>query len=158
MLSSKNLNIQHNSAKIPNKLIESVDWGSRNHVECKPDPNLPGVQENCPYCTLAWTNDDVSFASVRNIELQLLKTSVEDLMRKSSPIPFKTRTSWLSLQRSCSDMRKAVAHIKAGTIPSAKECRKNFLPIPFGCRRPGKNRGFPRSPRPLHCPPYSRYV
>ena len=69
ILSSKNLNIQHNSAKIPNKLIESVDWGSRNHVECKPDPNLPGVHENCPYCTFAWTNDDVSFASVRNIEL-----------------------------------------------------------------------------------------
>ena len=29
LLNSKNLNIQHNSAKIPNKLIEGVDWGSR---------------------------------------------------------------------------------------------------------------------------------
>ena len=128
LLNSKNLNIQHNSAKIPNKLIENVDWGSRNHVECKPDPDLPGTHENCPYCQFAWKNDDISFAPVRftemetkSIEIEILKMSVQDIMRKSSSVPFKTRSSWLSLQKSCPDMRKAVAHIKAGTVPTPKE-------------------------------------
>ena len=128
LLNSKNLNIQHNSAKISNKFIENVDWGSRNDVECKPDPNLPGIHENCPYCQFAWKNDDISFASVRlsaletkSIEVNVMEMSVQDIMRKSSSIPFKTRSSWLNLQKSCADLRKAVAHIKAGTVPGPKE-------------------------------------
>ena len=128
LLNSKNINIQHNSAKIPNKLIESVDWGSRNHVECQPDENLPGVHENCPYCHLAWRNEDISFVPVRLAHVEndidianIFEVSIEEVMRKSSLTPFKTRSSWLSLQKTCPDMRKAVAHLKAGTVPSYKE-------------------------------------
>ena len=133
LLNSKNLNIQHNSAKIPNKLIESVDWGSRNHVECKADTNLPGMHENCPYCDFVWKNDDISFAPVRHLNVEsidmakncddvnIFEIDIEDVLRKSSLTPFKTRASWLNLQKTCPDMRKAVAHIKAGTVPTFKE-------------------------------------
>ena len=127
LLNSKNLNIQHNSAKIPNKLIESVDWGSRNHVECKEDKDLPGMHENCPYCDLAWKNDDISFAPVRRADVTIIDTvksfaaDIEEVMRRPSSVPFKTRSSWINIQRTCADMRKAVAHIKAGTVPSPKE-------------------------------------
>ena len=128
LLNSKNINIQHNSAKISNKFIENVDWGSRNFVECKPDPDLPDIHENCPYCQLAWKNEDVSFAPVRfadvekhNNEIEVSDITVEELLRKPSLTPYKSRATWINLQKSCQDMRKAVAHLKAGTVPSPKE-------------------------------------
>ena len=127
LLNSKNINIQHNSAKVPNNLIDSVNWGARNHVECQEDINIPGIHENCPYCTWAWCNDDISFVPVRqtyvieNNNIAIFEVSVGDMMRNSSLTQFKTRSSWINLQRTCQDMRKAVAHIKAGTNPSPKE-------------------------------------
>ena len=127
LLNSKNINIQHNSAKVSNKFIENVDWGSRNYIECKSDTQNPDVHENWPYCQLAWKNNDISFAPVRfstikkPVNVNANDISVQELLRNSSLTPYRSRSSWLSLQKSCPDMRKAAAHIKAGTVPSAKE-------------------------------------
>ena len=149
LLNSKNIVIQHNSAKIPNKLIETADWGSRNQVDCKPDSNHPNLHESCPYCQFAWKNDDISFASVKNVTLpgdfnshQNAKlpgdfnshqhvTLPSDLteychsfmseVTDYASVPFKSKQTWINLQKTCNDMRKAVAHIKAGTKPSPKE-------------------------------------
>ena len=66
--------------------------------------------------------NDMAKKCVEDIDIvKTLEIDIEDMLRKSSSTPFKTRTSWLNLQRSCSDMRKAVAHIKAGTVPMSKE-------------------------------------
>ena len=92
------VSIQHlaGTANLPS------DFASRNAPAC--DHQL------CQVCTfIAQTEDSV----VRHV-------SVQGILSGSAKLPFTTRSTWLSIQEECQDLRRTRAHLNQGTRPSKK--------------------------------------
>ncbi len=78
------------------------DHASRNAVECN--------NEKCQVCSFVTRTEN---SVVRN-------TSIQDIVQGKARLPYTSRSTWLSLQADCKDLRRAKAHLKQGTRPSKK--------------------------------------
>lgn len=98
IVSRYQLSVRHlaGSANVPS------DFASRNAPECN--------EPNCQICSFLYTTED---SVVRSIH-------VENIINKSTRLPFTTRSSWLQIQSDCPDLRRTRAHLKQGTRPSKK--------------------------------------
>ena len=92
-----------------------ADFACRNAPEC----TSPG----CQICSFI---DNLTTATVH-------KLSVQDIQAGSAAMPFTTRSTWLSSQAECPDIRRVKAHLQQGTRPSKKitNCRdvKRYLNV-----------------------------
>ena len=57
------------------------------------------------------------------------RTSLSDVFGGNSKLPYTTRSSWLSLQEECSDLRRVYSHLKQGTRPSKKRQKSKTLSV-----------------------------
>jgi hypothetical protein len=73
--------------------------------------NAPTCQDlNCQVCVF-----------VKQIEESVvLRTATEEVLNGRSSLPFMSRTTWLSVQSECPDLRRTRAHLIQGTRPSKK--------------------------------------
>lgn len=78
------------------------DFASRNAPPC-----------DAPQCQIC------SFVR-QSEESVILRVSVDELLAGNSRLPFTTRSTWLSIQSECPDLRRTHAHLKQGTRPSKK--------------------------------------
>lgn len=78
------------------------DFASRNAPPCQ-----------APQCQICSFIQSTSQATV-------LLISPEDVIAGTTKAPFTTRSTWLSIQSECRDLRRACAHLKQGTRPSRK--------------------------------------
>ena len=78
------------------------DFGSRNAPSC--------TEEHCQICVFIRNQQDAT----------VLHVAVQDVFSGAIRLPFSNRTTWLSLQSECPDMRRTHAHLKQGTKPSRK--------------------------------------
>ena len=84
------------SANVPS------DFQSRNAPECH-DPS-------CQICLFV---NDLETATVNAV-------STESIIKGTSRMPFITRSTWLSSQSECPDLRRVHSHLRQGTRPSKK--------------------------------------
>lgn len=78
------------------------DFASRNALECE--------DTSCQVCSF-----------VKRTEESVVRlTSTEDILSGRAKLPFTSRTTWLSLQSECPDLRRTHAHLLQGTRPSKK--------------------------------------
>ena len=105
------LHVRH----LAGSLNQPADFGSRNAPAC----NNP----NCQVCCFV---DTLVSATVH-------KVTVQDIQKGSAPMPFTTRSTWLSSQNECPDLRRVRAHLQQGTRPSKKltNCKdvKRYLSV-----------------------------
>ena len=87
---------------IPGTANIPSDFSSRNPRECE--------QKNCQVCQFVFDTQD-------SVAREL---SVTDIMDGSTQMPFTNRTSWLTTQRQCPDLRRVHAHLTQGTRPQKK--------------------------------------
>jgi len=78
------------------------DFASRNAPPC----DAP----QCQVCIFVNQSED----SV------IFHVSIDDLLAGGAKLPFTTRSTWLSVQSECADLRRTHAHLKQGTRPSKK--------------------------------------
>ena len=78
------------------------DFASRNALPC-----------DAPQCQIC------SFICQTEVS-PILRVSIDDLMSGKVKLPFTTRSTWLSIQAECHDLRRVRAHLKQGTRPSKK--------------------------------------
>ena len=78
------------------------DFASRNALSCQ-----------APQCQIC------SFIKMTT-NATVLRISPEDVLSGVAKAPFTTRSTWLSLQSECRDLRSTCAHLKQGTRPSRK--------------------------------------
>ena len=78
------------------------DFGSRNTTDC-----------DAPNCQICVFINEISDSVVRSV-------SVEDLMTGRAKVPYLSRNAWHNAQQECPALRRAHAHLKAGTRPSKK--------------------------------------
>ena len=79
-----------------------TDHASRNPTSC--------LDSSCQVCKfIAETEDSV----VRQL-------SVQDVLEKTVPMPFTSRSAWRATQLDCPDLRRTHAHLTQGTRPSKK--------------------------------------
>ena len=78
------------------------DFGSRNAPSC--------TEEHCQICVFIHNQQDAT----------VLHVAVQDVLSGGIRLHFSNRTTWLSLQSECPDMRRTHAHLKQGTRPSQK--------------------------------------
>ena len=78
------------------------DFGSRNAPPC-----------SHPKCQICAFVGDLQEATVSRI-------NVEDIVSGKIRLPFMTRSTWLSTQTECPDLRRVHAHLSQGTRPSKK--------------------------------------
>ena len=78
------------------------DFASRNAPKC--------TDHNCQICSFV---NQMEEATVHSI-------STHDIMKGIAKMPFITRSTWLTTQSECADLRRAHAHLSQGTTPSKK--------------------------------------
>ena len=98
IVSRYQISVQH----VSGSAILQSDFASRNAAEC--------TELSCQICSFVRTIDQ---AVVRNL-------TIEDLSSGLSKLPFTNRTTWMSIQSECPDLRRTHAHLKQGTRPSKK--------------------------------------
>ena len=101
-----NVNWKHISGKLKTPLIEAADFASRNPVPCE--------NPNCKICDFS-KHPDESFATIGSLKTTLLSPIVE------------SKDAWKQIQASCKDLRRAVSHLKGGTMPRKKERNINDI-------------------------------
>ena len=88
-------------AHIPGSRNVISDYGSRHALPCEGE---------CQICRF-----------VNELEVSVVKDiSVTDILAGHCSIPFTTRSSWVQLQRACSDLRHVYHLLKDGRVPSKK--------------------------------------
>ena len=87
---------------LPGAANLSSDFASRNAPDCH-DPR-------CQVCDFVRHTSDCP----------VYRTSITDLLSERVRLPFTTRSTWLSLQAECHDLRRVCAHLRQGTRPSRK--------------------------------------
>ena len=97
-LSALNVSLCH----IPGSLNRISDYGSRNPSSCS--------EPNCQICRFV---NDTADSTVFHF-------SVSDILERKLKMPYLSPGAWRSAQQSCPTMRKAFAHLTAGTRPPAK--------------------------------------
>ena len=97
-LSAFNVTLCH----IPGSQNLISDYGSRNPSDCS--------APNCQICRFV---NETADSTVFNI-------SVSDVLERKIKMPYLSPGAWKSAQHSCPIMRKAYAHLTAGTRPPAK--------------------------------------
>ena len=92
------INIQHlaGSSNAPS------DFACRNAIEC--------LDPTCQICSFV---NDLQVATVHAI-------NITDIAQGTSRMPFITRSTWLSTQQECQDLRRTRAYLSQGTRPSKK--------------------------------------
>lgn len=78
------------------------DFLSRNTPEC-----------TTPTCQVCSFNSECDTAAVQAI-------SVKDVIDGKVRVPYSSQSAWRSVQQECSDVRRAIGHLKQGTRPSKK--------------------------------------
>ena len=78
------------------------DFGSRHPSNCS--------ESSCQICKFV---EDLVESVVRSV-------SVNDVLSGSVRMPFMNKNAWMSAQRECHELRRTVAHLRAGTRPSRK--------------------------------------
>ena len=78
------------------------DFASRNAPPC--------VVPQCQVCSFLKVSDSVT----------VLRISPQDILAGTIKAPFTTRSTWLSIQSECRDLRRTCAHLRQGTRPSRK--------------------------------------
>ena len=78
------------------------DYGSRNPQECK--------DKLCQICKFV---EDTCSSVVRAV-------NVSDVLSGSARMPFLNEQAWRAAQQECHELRRAFAHLRAGTRPSRK--------------------------------------
>ena len=104
-LSAFNVSLCH----IAGSLNVISDFGSRNPVTCD--------EPNCQICRFIQETADSAVFSV----------SVSDILERKVKMPYMSPSAWKSLQQSDPTMRKAFAHLLAGTRPPAKAKNAQLL-------------------------------
>ena len=84
--------------------ILQSDFASRNAPPCH--------DSACQICTFIRQTEE---SVVRRVPV-----TISDIMSGQAKLPFTSRSSWLSLQSECADLRRTHAHLKQGTRPSKK--------------------------------------
>ena len=92
------INVRHlnGTANIPS------DFASRNAPEC--------TEPRCQVCSFIIQLEDSVVRSVH----------VQDIIDNMTRLPFTTRSTWLTIQSDCPDLRRTHTHLKQGTRPSKK--------------------------------------
>ena len=103
-LSIHRVQLQHISAKLPSSLLKMIDFNSRNPVECK--------VESYTICQ-ELQNPDVTYFG---------KTFSKDVDSK-----LISRSSWIDVQKSCSDLRKVHTLLLSGKEVAKKEKNREDL-------------------------------
>ena len=92
-----------------------ADFACRNAVEC--------TNTRCQICNFV---GEMTIATVN-------KVTVSDIQSGAALMPFTTRSTWLTTQNECADLRRVKAHLQQGTRPSKKltNCKdiKRYLNI-----------------------------
>ena len=88
-------------AHIPGSMNIVSDYGSRHALPCEGE---------CQICKFV---SDLEVSVVKDI-------SVTDILSGHCSIPFTTRSSWLQLQRNCSDLKHVYHLLRDGRVPSKK--------------------------------------
>ena len=104
-LSAFNVSLCH----IAGSLNVISDFGSRNPVTCD--------EPNCQICRFIQETADSAVFSV----------SVSDILERKVKMPYMSPSAWKSVQQSDPTMRKAFAHLLAGTRPPAKAKNAQLL-------------------------------
>ena len=78
------------------------DFASRNSTEC--------TDSSCQICSFIGTLEDCT----------VLRSTTNDIISGTHKLPFTTRSTWLSLQAECPDLRRVHSHLTQGTRPSKK--------------------------------------
>ena len=97
-LSAFNISLCH----IAGSLNAISDYGSRNPQDC--------MEPNCQICRFV---NETADSSVFNL-------SVSDVLERKAKMPYMSPGAWRSAQQSDPTMRKAFAHLTAGTRPPTK--------------------------------------
>ncbi len=78
------------------------DYGSRHPVQCN--------DSSCQICTFV---NELMDSVVRPV-------NIKDILDGTSRMPFLNKQAWKSAQQECHQLRRTVAHLRAGTRPSRK--------------------------------------
>ena len=101
-LSAERVKVVHMSAKISSPLLQLVDFGSRNPVDCD--------NTNCTICNES-TTPDVTFFGQANVTND----------SPDYPLTGSSLNVWKEMQRSSPNLKRAAAMLESGKLPHKKE-------------------------------------